>query len=115
MTSPRRELFKHRKDHHMKTNVAETSVRAYYDHVIPHVEQPQQRLILDAMRTQPGRDWTIGELAKLTGLDKSSISGRRFDMLRLGILERGDERRCQVSGKRCETVKIPQGQQRLFA
>ena len=96
----------------MRIQQSETAIENYYSCVIPHVEQPQQKRILDAMSYC--KNYTIGELAKLTGLDKSSISGRRFDMLRLGLLEHGDERRCQVSGKRCETVKIPQGQMRLI-
>lgn len=57
----------------MKILQSPTAIENYYHHVIPYVAQPQQQRILDVM-TQ-GRSYTIGELAQITGMDKSAVSG----------------------------------------
>jgi hypothetical protein len=51
-------------------------------------------------------DWTIGEISFGMGIDKSTVSARRNEMLKLLILERGEKRCCSISGIRCETVKL---------
>lgn len=94
---------------------AETAIRAYHDHV-PKIIQPQQQKIIDVFaRCHPGNAYTIGELAFLSGLDKSAVSGRRNKMLHDGLLERGIKRHCSSSGIVCETVRLPTPMQLEFS
>ena len=91
----------------MLIDQAETAIRCYHDYV-PKIIQPQQQKILDVFaRCAPGNSYTIGELAFLSCLDKSAVSGRRNQMLRDGLLERGGTRPCSCSGIVCETVRLP--------
>ena len=94
---------------------AETAIRAYHDHV-PKIIPAQQQKILDVFaRCAPGNSYTIGELAFLSGLDKSAVSGRRHQMLRDGLLEYGHRRPCSSSGIVCETVRLPTPMQLEFS
>lgn len=88
----------------MRINQSQTAVDNYHSRGFnTSVVQPQQQKILDVMLD--GKTYTIGELAKLTGLDKSAVSGRRNAMLAAGLIERGAHRECKISGRLCETVK----------
>lgn len=86
----------------IKTNVSQTSIDNYHNHVKPHLIQPVIRQILGVMESN--KSFTIGELAALTGLDKSCVSARRFEMIANGFVERGIDRKCSQSGKLCQTV-----------
>lgn len=89
----------------MKINQASTASNHFHsDGFHARIVSPQQALILEHMRV--GKDYTIGELAWLTKIDKSAVSGRRNAMLKAGILERGLARKCVFSEVHCETVKL---------
>jgi len=77
------------------------------------IAQPQQSKILAAMR--PGITYTIGELAAMLGMEKSTVSARRNAMLSAGLVELGNERKCSQSGKTCQTIRLPLGQLDLLA
>jgi hypothetical protein len=51
-------------------------------------------------------DWTLGEISFGMELQKSTVSARRNEMLKLNILERGEKRCCSISGVKCETVRL---------
>lgn len=76
------------------------------------VAQPQQQKILNAMAKALFFGWpddfTIGELADLANLDKSAVSGRRHALLSRedSPIERGEDRECSISGRKCETVQF---------
>jgi DNA-binding MarR family transcriptional regulator len=90
---------------------SETAINAYHDHV-PKIIPHQQQVILDVL--DDNCEYTIGELAALTGLDKSAVSGRRNQMLKDGLIERGATRKCFRSGIVCETVRLPTPMQLEF-
>lgn len=93
-----------------QSDTARDAFHGQVQKVIPH----QQQQILDVFaRCAPGNSYTIGELAFMSGLDKSAVSGRRHQMLLDGLLERGGNRRCSSSGIVCETVKLPTGTMQL--
>lgn len=91
----------------MKIDQTDTAIDSYHFHVIPYIAQPQEQALLNLMID--GNDYTILELAYLTGLDKSSISARRNKMLKRGLLERGADRPSIIGGnpRKCETVRKP--------
>ncbi|HLP99186.1 MAG TPA: helix-turn-helix domain-containing protein [Sideroxyarcus sp.] len=87
----------------MKINQAKTSISCFREYASKNAGAQQQR-ILSFM--QPGRDYTIGELASMTNLEKSTVSGRRKEMIAAGLVILGDERKCKCSGITCQTVKL---------
>lgn len=90
----------------MKINQAETAIEHFHSPAFQYqTVSKQEAQIMEKMR--PSMDYTIGELAWLTKLDKSAISGRRNDMLRKGLLIRGIARKCTFSYVHCETVRLP--------
>lgn len=97
----------------MLINQSETALDCFHSRGFnTQIASPQQQLILNEMsfsHRASGRfdDFTIGELAKFTGLDKSSVSARRNAMMSAGLVVLSDERKCTVSGKMCQTVKLP--------
>lgn len=87
----------------MRINQSQTAIDNFHSRGFNAAVQPQQQKILDVMLD--GKTYTIGELTKLTGLDKSAVSGRRNAMLAAGVIERGANRECKISNRFCETVK----------
>lgn len=79
----------------MKIAQQDTAVAAFYEQ-IPLIALTQRETILAAM--QHGRDYSMCELAQMTGYQKSSISPRLNEMIKRGIVEYGPERKCRVSG-----------------
>ncbi|MDD3884539.1 MAG: helix-turn-helix domain-containing protein [Gallionella sp.] len=94
----------------MRINQADTAREVFHTTDF----QPQQQRILDLIN-RLGGDWTIGEIAASTGLDKSAVSGRRNSLLAIGAVELGHERKCSRSGKTCQTIRLPVGQMDLLA
>jgi len=79
----------------MKTNAASTSIDNYHAQVVGSIAPNQQARILAVM--QAGRDYSMCELGRLTGIDKSSISARLNQMCKDGTLEHGQRRECSIS------------------
>ena len=92
----------------MKINQAHTAVDNYHFHVLPEIDQPCQLRILRMMKREDDiQDWTIGEIAHATGMDKSSVSARRFSMIANGALILGRDRKCKISKRMCQVVMLP--------
>lgn len=86
----------------MKIKQKDTAIYNFHNYVIPFVASKQQQNILDSM--EMGRDYTIGEIASITGMQKSSISARRYEMIARGLVSKGKDRICAISGRICETI-----------
>jgi len=90
----------------VKINQAQTASIHFHEVVQPNSGTMHAK-ILETMEIYIRKpDWTISELADTMQMDKSSISGRRNEMLKLYLLERGEKRRCNITNVLCETVKI---------
>ncbi len=90
----------------MKINQTQTACDHYNNPTFQYrVVSPQEALILDHVRKV--RNYTITELAYLTKLDKSSVSGRRNAMLKKGLLVYGPKRKCKFTEIFVQTVKLP--------
>jgi hypothetical protein len=77
--------------------IASTSVLAYKEHRAIGKVGAQCSHIFDAMEF--GKDYSRRELAKLTGLELSSVCGRVNEMLGSGMLQENGSRKCQITGK----------------
>ena len=92
----------------MKINQTHTAIDNYHFHVLPEVAQPCQQRILGMMKREDDiPDWTIGEIAQATGMDKSSVSARRFEMIANGLVILGRDRKCKISNRVCQVVRLP--------
>lgn len=87
----------------MLTNVRTTSISAYRQIKTTGQLGRQCQAILDHI--QPGRDYSLRELATLTGFETSSVSGRVNDMKEIGLLVECDKRKCHVTGRTIRPVK----------
>lgn len=96
----------------MRTAVAETSIAVYYGAAMPATKARQNDMVMAYIASVS--DATIAETAKATKLDKSSVSGRRNELLACGRLVRGRNRQCSITGKTVQTVKVPEQQKELF-
>jgi len=82
----------------MQTNVPITSINAYHAHQAAGRARGQCLLILNFIRDSGG-DWSIGELAQALEMDKSTVSGRVFELLHdTGELAARPKRKDRVSG-----------------
>lgn len=96
----------------MRTQVASTSIATYRSIKRDGTVSVRQAQILAAMK--PGRDYTLQELVKLTGLPVNVVSGRCNEMRKDGALAPADKRNCSVTGNRVTTVKLPSAQGSLL-
>lgn len=99
----------------MKTSVAETSIDTYHAmRRAGHLTQ-QQAMVMSAIAM--GRDYSLREIAKLTELDTSTVSGRVNELRANGRLELAPARACRHSGRTVHPVRLPAGpaQWGLFA
>lgn len=82
---------------------AATSIESFHAHrASGHVTSSQQA-ILNAM--MPGRDYSLSELSAMTGIEKSSVSGRINEMLESGAVVVSRMRACKITGKRVRATK----------
>lgn len=96
----------------MRTAVAPTSLAAFRSLRADGLLQPQQLVVLDAIRK-----WgpmTREELAVHTGLRLSAICGRVGALIKLRELEERGTRPNPQSGKANKLVCLPVMQRRLF-
>lgn len=96
----------------MLANVRDTSRSAYSELRSTGRLGKQQQTILE--KVQAGRDYSLRELAALTGLEINAISGRVNDLKKLNLLVEGEKRTCTVTGKTITPVKLPMAQECLF-
>ncbi|CAM2295486.1 MarR family transcriptional regulator [Ralstonia mannitolilytica] len=96
----------------MRTNVAETSIDAYHSRSRRMLGQAQCDRIVEYV--ERAGTATIAEIAKALGMEKSSVSGRRNELIAAGRLVLGGRRQCSVTGRSVQSVKLPQKQGSLF-
>ena len=51
-----------------------------------------------------GGEYTIGEIAHDLGMQNSTVSARRAELLAREFVVKGKTRRCHISGVMCETI-----------
>jgi hypothetical protein len=100
----------------MQTAVQSTSVAAYREHEGTGKAAGQRAHIL-AYITSHGGDWTICELARAMGLEKSTVSARIWECLNeTHELEEAPKRKDRHSGITARPVRLPiNGQKELFS
>ena len=81
----------------MTTAVRETSIQAYAEHRATGHVTSSQAAILEAMKH--GRDYSLSELSAMTGIEKSSVSGRINELLASGQVVISRLRACKITGK----------------
>lgn len=97
-------------EQHMLINQAETAIDHFHNPNFQYrTVSRQEAQILEVMR--PGKSYTLSELAHLTKLEKSSVSGRVNKMLKgnAPLLVKGLERKCYFTDILCRTVQLPRG------
>lgn len=96
--------------------VRETSRRAYNNEVQSFKNKLYPK-ILETLHEidKDGEGATRGEIAFYSKLEKSTVSARAHEMLRMGILQEVGRRKCKFSKILCYTIAInPNRQGRLF-
>jgi hypothetical protein len=53
----------------------------------------------------PGKDYSRQELKRLTGFEINAICGRVNELLKSGVLEEGEIRSCEVTGRSIRPVR----------
>lgn len=86
-------------------SVAATSIETYHAIKEDGTLGKRQAEVLAAV--QPGIDYSLQELVKLTGLPVNVISGRANELRELGHLERGDVRPCTITSRNIRPVRRP--------
>jgi len=74
----------------------ETSLRAYYDKVLPHLGERQTQ-VLKVFKSE-GLDLTNMEAARLLRWSINRVTPRVLELRHLGLLMFNQRRRCQVTG-----------------
>lgn len=94
--------------------VAVTSINAFHAHRADGKVSAQQARILSFIG-RFGGDWSIGELSRGLGLEKSTVSARVHELLH-GTKDLVDfpKRKDRVSGITVRPVGLPSEQRRLF-
>ena len=86
----------------MKTNVKQTSIEAYNDLKKDFKLGTMQQKVLDVM--EKDTLYTRRELAKLTDMETSSISGRVNELINYGYLQVSNKIKCQFTNKLVESL-----------
>lgn len=98
----------------MHTQVAHTSIRTYRDLKTDGTLSARQRQIMLVIHSYPA-DYSLQELAKLTGLPINVVSGRVNELREeVGQLERAPARACKITGRTIRPVRRPHPQGALF-
>lgn len=94
---------------------AETAIACFHAHTGTGKAATQRAHILDFIARQGG-DWTIGELAKALGLEKSTVSARIWECVNeTHELEEAPKRKDRHSGITARPIALPgHHQRRLF-
>lgn len=96
----------------MRTAVTETSIDAYRSPDMRSTAKLQcDRIVEFVERTGTA---TIAEIAQALHIEKSSVSGRRNELIAAGRLVLADERKCSVTGRYVQCVKVPTLQRDLW-
>lgn len=96
----------------MRTAVAPTSIDAYHSSTRRNVGKLQCDRIAEYVASVGNA--TIAEIAKALRMEKSSVSGRRNELIAAGRLVLAGERKCSVTLRTVQCVKVPAKQGSLF-
>ena len=97
----------------MLTNVQETSIDAYHSRSRRSGSKAQCDRIVEYV--ERAGTATIAEIAQALHIEKSSVSARRNELIAAGRLVLLDEeRKCKVTNRTVQAVKLPQKQGSLF-
>ena len=96
----------------MRTAVTETSIDAYHSSTRRNVGKLQCDRIAEYVASVGNA--TIAEIAKALGMEKSSVSARRNELIAAERLVLAGERKCSVTLRTVQCVKIPPSQGALF-
>ena len=99
----------------MRTAVQETSIDAFYIHQGTGKSAQQRERVLDFIASSGG-DWSIGEIARALGLEKSTVSARVNELVNdtRDLVEK-PRRKDRISGITVRPVGLPiVGQGALF-
>jgi hypothetical protein len=97
----------------VKTNVRSSSLAAYDRAGRDGTLSKQQALIM--AHITPGRDYSLQELVRLTGLPVNVISGRCNELRTAKLLEHGPDRKCSLTTRTIHPVRLPALQPSLEA
>lgn len=89
----------------MRTQVRESSIAAYRDLGDSGKIGAQAQTILNHMKA--GRDYSLQELSRLTGIAINAISGRCNDLKKIGLLVEAAGRKCSITGRTVHPVSLP--------
>lgn len=89
----------------MKTRMRETSLRAYYDIVLPTLSKRQQQVI-DIFFKFPDFNFSNRELAEELSWDVNRVTPRTFELREQGVLTESRKRFCKITGQRVWAWKI---------
>lgn len=97
----------------MRHAAIETQIDSYHAHVATGGARYQRGRILEHFYAYGG-SWSIGELAKGLGMDKSTVSARINELLKSGDLVDLPKRRDLISGVLIRPVALPKTQLELI-
>lgn len=98
----------------MLINATETQCDAFHTHTESGKAQAQQERIY-ALMESARQDWSIGEIADYTGLDKSTVSARMFELRqKLKKIVWAPKRKDKISGVLVKPMQLPHVQRDLF-
>lgn len=84
--------------------IADTSIQSYAEHKASGRVTSSQQAVLRVMKH--GRDYSLSELSMMTGIEKSSVSGRINELKASGQVVESRKRACHVTGKTINAVKL---------
>lgn len=87
-------------------NVATTSIEAYREHRSSGKLGDQAREIVEYLARNTAQDWSRAELAEALDLRLSSVCGRVHELLQSQHVESAPARRCQITGKKVNPVRL---------
>lgn len=96
----------------MKTQMQDTSLSAYSELRETKKVGKQAQTILNHLHA--GRDYSLQEISRITGMAINAVSGRCNDLKKIGLLSEFRKRPCSITGKTILALKLPQAQGRLF-
>lgn len=96
----------------MRTAVRETSLNAYRDIESTGKVGAQAKSILGYIK--PGRNYSLQEISKLTGYPINVVSGRCNDLKKAGELIEAPQRKCSITGRTVNPVRLPSIQLELL-
>jgi predicted transcriptional regulator len=83
--------------------VANTSIEAYDAHKAAGKVGAQANMILGIMNSS--QNYSRREIARLAGIELSSVCGRVNELLEVGLLVEDPKRKCSVTGKTINPVR----------